>query len=100
QHLMSGGATPEEAHLRAALSGGSVGQAVALEADAYRAQRDRLLALLEGIRAMDGFERTQQAEALADDDALEQALGTLRSLLRDVAALRLGVEDDVLQNAD
>jgi len=68
------GLSADEARLRAALSGGSLGVALAFESEAWRALREDLM----------------------DDPVL--ALTALRSLLRDVAALRAG--SPVLLNAD
>jgi DNA polymerase-3 subunit delta' len=90
RHLReAGGLSAEEAHLRAALSGGSLGAALAFESDAYRELREQLLALLEG-GAGAVPERLEAAERLAEADDPGLALTTLRSLLRDLAVLRAG----------
>jgi DNA polymerase-3 subunit delta' len=93
-----GGLAASEAHLRAALAGGSLGAALAFESDAYRGLREELLGILES--AADGAERLDAAERLADTDDAILALTALRSLLRDVAALRIGVAREALLNAD
>jgi DNA polymerase-3 subunit delta' len=94
------GLGPEEARLRAALAGGSLGAALAFESDAYRERRERLLALLERLPEHGPLERLEAAERLseADDDA-QATLLVLRTLLRDVAALRIAGSGAAL-NAD
>ncbi len=81
----------EEARLRAALAGGSLGAALAFESDAYRARRERLLGLLESLPTLGPLERMEAADELGDKEEgdPEGSLLTLRTLLRDVAALRL-----------
>jgi DNA polymerase-3 subunit delta' len=81
---------PEEARLRAALANGSLGAALAFESDAYRERRERLLTLLERLGEHGPLERMEAAERLSDADGEDPdaALLTLRTLLRDVAALR------------
>jgi DNA polymerase-3 subunit delta' len=90
----------DEAQLRAGLAAGSLGAALAFESEGYRALRERLLLLLERIDELDALARMQEAEALeqADDPAL--LLTTLRSLLRDLAALGAGAAPGALLNAD
>jgi len=94
------GLPPEEARLRAALSGGSLGAALAFEAEGYRALRDELLSVLEGLGGRGPAERLDAAERLGQQDDPEQALTVLRSLLRDLVALRAGTPRDRLLNAD
>jgi DNA polymerase-3 subunit delta' len=94
------GLSAEEARLRAILSQGSLGSALAFESEAYRALRDELLALLEGLEGWGPVERMEAAERLEEKDEPDLALGTLRSLLRDLAALRAGAPPRVLLNAD
>jgi DNA polymerase-3 subunit delta' len=93
------GLPPEEARLRASLADGSLGRALAFEAGAYRRVRDEaLLLLLEGS---DPLQRIARAEQLFEiDDQLPLMLVALRSLLRDVAALRAGVPPALLLNLD
>jgi DNA polymerase-3 subunit delta' len=92
------GLTAPEAHLRAALAGGSLGAALAFESEAYRGLRDELLGILES--AGNSADRLEAAERLADSDDAILALTALRSLLRDVAALRVGSANERLLNAD
>jgi DNA polymerase-3 subunit delta' len=89
-----------EAHLRAALSEGSLGAALAFESETYRGLRDELLGLLAAAQATAVLERLEAAERLAEREDLPSALGVLRSLLRDVAALHAGVSPQALLNAD
>jgi DNA polymerase III subunit delta' len=94
------GLTAEEARLRAALAGGSLGVALAFEAGTYQELRDALLALLERLPGLGAIERMQEAETLADGDDVGETLTALRTLLRDVAALRAGSPAESLLNAD
>ncbi len=94
------GLEPEEAGLQAALAGGSLGAALSGEVGGELRMRDELLTLLEESLAGDALARMKAAEALeqAEDPAL--LLTTLRSLLRDLAALRAGAPADTLLNPD
>jgi DNA polymerase III subunit delta' len=99
RHLRSQlGLEAEEARLRAALAGGSVGAALAFESEAYRAVREQLLALLEAPSG--ALARAEAAERIADLDDPLAALTVLRSLLRDVEAIRCGGAADRLLNRD
>jgi len=93
------GLPPEEARLRASLAGGSLGAALAFESEAYHALRGDLLGLLEGLGG-GPLGRIQAAERLEQAEDLVLALTALRSLLRDVAALRAGCAPGSLLNAD
>lgn len=94
------GLTADEARLRAAISGGSIGAALALDSDAYRASRSELLSVLERAEAIGAVERMEAAQRLADLDDPALALTTLRSLLRDALVLRSGAGAGSLLNAD
>jgi DNA polymerase-3 subunit delta' len=92
------GLSADEARLRAALSGGSLGVALAFESEAWRALREDLIGVLERIGRGGALGRLDAAERLADMDDPILALTALRSLLRDVAALRAG--SPAVLNAD
>lgn len=92
--------TAEEARLRAVLSGGSLGTALRWESESFRKLRDELLRLLDGPGALGILDRMEAAEWLDELEDLPLALTVLRSLLRDVAALRSGVGAQSLLNAD
>jgi DNA polymerase-3 subunit delta' len=92
------GVSAEEARLRAVLSGGSLGVALAFESEAWRALREDLMEVLEKLGRSGVVGRMDAAERLADMDDPVLALTALRSLLRDVAARRAG--SPVLLNAD
>lgn len=99
RHLRSQlGLDPEEARLRAALACGSVGAALAFESEAYRALREQLLALLEAPSG--AMARAEAAERIADLEDPLAALAVLRSLLRDMEAIRCGGAPDRLLNRD
>ena len=93
------GLSAEEARLRASLSGGSLGAAVAFEAEGYRTVRDLLV---RGLRRlpMGALERMDLAQELADADDRLLVLTALRSILRDVAALHAGAPAKALLNRD
>lgn len=100
-HLVErAGLSGEDARLRAMLSGGSLGAALAFEPEAYRGLRDQLLAILETLGRLGPFERLEVAERLADLDDPALALTALRALLRDAAALRAGARPERLLNPD
>jgi DNA polymerase III subunit delta' len=80
----------QEATLRAAASRGSLGVALSLESEEYQDIRERLVLLLESAGGRGPLERMEMAEALAEREDVDAALGVLRGLLRDVAALRAG----------
>jgi DNA polymerase-3 subunit delta' len=94
------GVPEEEAQLRAGLAAGSLGAALAFESEGYAARREGLLALLEKIGDLDAMARMEEAEALEQTDDPALLLTTLRSLLRDLAALRAGASPAALLNAD
>src|SRR5262249_3836142 len=89
-----------DARLRAVLSGGSLGAALAFEAEGYRALRDEILAMLEKAAGAGPLHRLAWSEKLAEADDVMLALTALRSLLRDAAAARAGAPPDRLLNAD
>jgi len=92
------GLSAEEAHLRCAMAGGSLGGALAFESEAYRGVRSRALEIL--TRPASGFASLEAAERLAELEEFPLALAALRSLLRDVAALRAGAGRGQLLNMD
>jgi DNA polymerase III subunit delta' len=94
------GLTPDEARLRAVLSAGSLGAALAFESGAYRDLRAQVIELLELAAAGGGPGRLDAAERLAEGDDPGLTLMTLRSLLRDVLVLRNGGGEGRLLNAD
>jgi DNA polymerase-3 subunit delta' len=101
EHLRDkAGLSPEEAHLRATLAGGSLGAALEFEADAYRGLRDELLETLEGLAGGGPISRMEAAERLSERDDLGLAFMALRTLLRDVAAARAGAPPERLLNRD
>ena len=62
--------------------------------------REALLGLLERADGLDALGRMEAAEALEQSDDPALLLTTLRSLLRDLAALRAGAGPEALVNAD
>jgi DNA polymerase-3 subunit delta' len=100
-HLQAeAGLEPDDARLRASLAGGSLGRALAFESDAYRLLREELLGLLEGLEEGSPLERIEASDRLAQSEDLTLALTALRSLLRDLAALRSGAAQKALLNSD
>lgn len=95
-----GGFPEQEVGLRAALSGGSPGAALVFESEAYGRMRESLLDLLERADGLDALSRIQAAEELEQTEEPGLLLTTLRSLLRDVVALRAGARVSALVNAD
>jgi DNA polymerase III subunit delta' len=92
--------SPEEARLRASVAGGSLGAALSFDAEGYRAMRDEVLAILESVQSLGAVGRMDAAERLAELDDLLLGLTALRSLLRDIAALKAGARAESLLNGD
>jgi len=89
-----------ESRVRAARAGGSVGAALAVESEESARLRDDLLHLLERAPGLDPVGRMEAAEALEQTEDPALLLTVLRSLLRDLAALRAGAPPVALVNAD
>ncbi len=100
QLVMEGHVAAEDAGLRARMSGGSLGAALSFESDAFRDLRGEILRLLESAGHLDVPARMEAAERMADADDPTLVLTVLRSLLRDVVALREGLSGAGLQNGD
>jgi DNA polymerase-3 subunit delta' len=94
------GLEPDEARLRAVLAAGSLGTALELQSDVYRARREQVLAVLEGPGDASVFERLEAGDRLAEAEDLGPALAQLRGLLRDLLALRSGAPPERLLNRD
>jgi DNA polymerase III subunit delta' len=94
------GVPEEEARIVAALAGGSLGAALAFESESHARMREMLLDLLERADSLDPLARMEAAEALEKSEDPTLLLATLRSLLRDLAALRAGAGSGALVNAD
>ncbi|HXK09759.1 MAG TPA: DNA polymerase III subunit delta' [Vicinamibacteria bacterium] len=94
------GISEEEARLAASLAGGSLRAALALESEAYSRMRDGLVDLLERAEGLDPLARMEAAEALERSEDPALLLTTLRSLLRDLLAVRAGAREGALVNAD
>jgi hypothetical protein len=82
------------------VAGGSLGAAMRLSSEAYRDLREALVGLLERVDGLDPMGRMEAAETLEQSDDAALLLTTLRSLLRDVAALRAGASAGTLVNPD
>jgi DNA polymerase-3 subunit delta' len=94
------GVPEEEARTQAALAGGSLGAALTFEAESYGRMRDGLVDLLERVSALDPVARMEAAEALDESEDPTLLLTTLRSLLRDLVALRAGASSEALVHPD
>lgn len=90
------GLSDDEARLRAGLSGGSLGVALAFESGVYNELREQLLDGLELLARGAVPERLELGERCADSDDPGLLLTTLRALLRDLAVLRAGGAEHVL----
>jgi len=90
----------EEAGLQAALAGGSLAAALSGEAAGELRMREELLVLLEESSGKDALARMEAAEALEQAEDPGALLTTLRSLLRDLAALRAGAPRETLLSPD
>jgi DNA polymerase-3 subunit delta' len=99
-HLVARGSDPGEARLRATQAAGSMGAALAFEAEGYLGVREMVLGVLEGADDLDVASRMDAAQRLQDLEEPALALTALRSLLRDLAALRAGAAAGSLLNGD
>jgi DNA polymerase-3 subunit delta' len=104
--LEHAGATPQEAHRRAAGSGGSVSRVLAGDAAKYDDDREAALTLLAAAKGGAILQRLKAGAALAAHDskrraraALGSRLAIVQSLLRDLALLR-AARDASLAHAD
>jgi DNA polymerase-3 subunit delta' len=103
-HLVGLQKTPEEARLRARLSGGSIGRAIEIDVPDYQEMRNILLELLESL----AFSRSSTtlmsaAEYLGrkiEKDEFERHLEALTVLLGDLLRLKLRHVVDSLTNED
>jgi DNA polymerase-3 subunit delta' len=94
------GVPEEEARTQAALAGGSLGAALAFESESYGRMREGLVDLLERAGTLDPAARMEAAEALEQSEDPTLLLTTLRSLLRDLLALRAGASGEGLVHPD
>ncbi len=94
------GLGPEQAALRAALAGGSLAAALSGDPGGESRMREELLTLLEVASGGDALARMEAAERLEQAEDPVLLLTTLRSLLRDLAALRAGAPAETLLNPD
>jgi DNA polymerase-3 subunit delta' len=94
-----GHVSPDDAALIARVSRGSVGRALAIDLDAYRAARELLLEVLERAVSGRGLGVVLQiSEQLADaknKDRFEESLDILETLAHDLLVLRSGGSDIV-----
>jgi DNA polymerase-3 subunit delta' len=104
KHLLGLKKSPEEARLRARLSGGSIGRAIEIDLADYHAMRDILLDLLESVAFSRGSATLMSAaEYLGrkiEKDEFERYLEALTVLLGDVLRLKLGYGSGSLTNED
>jgi DNA polymerase III subunit delta' len=98
--LAGRGVPEEDARTRAALAGGSLGAAMTFEAESYGRMREGLVDLLERAAGLDPIGRMEAAEALEQSEDPTLLLTTLRSLLRDLLALRAGAGGEALVHPD
>lgn len=91
------------ARVQAAMADGSLRSALEFQSGEWGRWRETMLSLLEAASGgLPVLQRLETADALkdADDDEKALALKALRSLLRDVAALRQGADPARILNAD
>ena len=94
---------PEEARLRAALSGGRIGTALDIDLEEFRSRRDLLLRVIESLfKGGDPGLAIARAEEIArKGDSLESELHVLMTLLRDLMILGAsGASDSAIVNSD
>jgi len=96
--------THDEARLAARLSRGSIGRAVSINVEKFRAQRERMLAVITNvIETGDRAALLRIAEEMNDaknKDAFEDNLDILQSLIHDVWSLRISSDESRIVNTD
>lgn len=104
QQLQTRGKSPDEARLRSRLACGSIGRAIEIDLDQYRASRSMLLELVEALAfSRDSVKLLNAAEYLGrklEKDEFEIHLDALMVLLADLFRLKLSQDESSLTNAD
>ncbi len=93
----------DEARLASRLARGSIGRALSIKVDKFRAQRDRMLSVISGIAAGDRASLFGIAEAMNDaknKDAFEENLDILQSLIHDLWTVQITRDESRLVNTD
>ena len=102
--LVAAGKPSEDARLAARVSGGSVGRALAMDVNEFRASREAMLGVLRSaVVSGDISSMLRTSEQLSDaknKDSYEETIGILQSLVRDVFALKCGASGSEIVNAD
>jgi len=95
---------PRDAALLARTSRGSIGRALAMDAETYREQREAMMAVVEAlVLTGDRVELLRSAEGLNDakrKDEYECRLDILESVIRDAWALALDRPEETIANVD
>ena len=96
--------SPDTAALAARVSSGSVGRAMNLDVEWFRAARESMLAVLRSALMTGNISMMLQASEQMNDaknkDRFEETLGILQTLVRDMFTLRAGAEVSQIVNAD
>ena len=104
QQLQTRGKSLDEARLRSRLACGSIGRAIEIDLDEYRASRSMLLELVESFAfSRDGIKLLNAAEYLGrklEKDDFETYLDALLVLLADLFHLKLREAEGSLTNED
>lgn len=91
--------SPADAALAARVSKGSVGRAIGLDIDAFKAVRELMLEVLESAAARRGLgtmlQISEQVTDAKNKDRFEESLNILETLVRDLIVLRSGGDDIV-----
>ena len=93
----------DEARLASRLARGSIGRALSIKVDKFRAQRERMLAVISGIADGDRASLFGIAEGMHDaknKDAFEENLDILQSLIHDIWTLQIGGDETRVVNTD
>jgi len=96
--------THDEARIAARLSRGSIGRAVSINVEQFRARRERMLGVVRNsIETGDKAALLRTSEEMSDaknKDAFEENLEILESLIHDIWTLKLGGETKDVINTD
>ena len=96
--------THDEAHIAAKLSRGSIGRAVSINVEKFRARRERMLTVLKSsIGNIDRTELLRTSEELQDaknKETFEENLEILETLIHDIWILKMSGDAGKLVNTD
>jgi DNA polymerase III subunit delta' len=96
--------SPEETAVAARLANGSIGRAVSIDLEKFRAQREAMLSVLRNILfTADRAALLRVAEEMSDAknrESFDEVLTTLQTLIHDIWLINLADDESAVVNAD